>query len=150
MPEVCPKTALMSETVKRTREELQKLYLGVLAGEGYAPELDADGDVRFKHEGKSYFIEVREDDPFFFRVVLPNFWEIESEEEHVRAIRAANAVTGDIPVAKVFGLRGNTWCAVEMFLPGQESFAPVLGRCLLVIQQAVNHFTVLMRESFPR
>jgi hypothetical protein len=140
----------MSETVKRTREELQKLYLGVLADEGYAPELDSDGDVRFKHEGKNYFIEVREDDPFFFRVVLPNFWEIESDEEHVRAIRAANAVTGDIPVAKVFGLRGDTWCAVEMFLPSQESFEPVFNRCLLVIQQAVNHFTVLMREGFPR
>ncbi len=140
----------MSETVKRTREELQKLYLGILADEGYAPELDSDGDVRFKHEGKSYFIEVREDDPFFFRVVLPNFWEIESEEEHARAVRAANAATGEALVAKVFGLRGDTWCAVEMFLPAQESFAPVFHRCLLAIQMAVNHFTVLMREGLSK
>jgi hypothetical protein len=140
----------MSETLKRTRGELQSLYLEILTGSGYAPVLDEDGDVRFRHEGKSYFIEVCENDPLFFRVVHPNFWEIESEEERVCVVHAANAVNGDVSGAKIFELRDDTWCSVELFLPSQEAFASVFDRCLLVIQQVVYQFIVLMRGRLSK
>ena len=132
---------------RRTREELQKYYLDVLETEGYRPELDQDGDVRFRHEGNSYFIEVREDDPMFFRVVMPNFWDIESPAERKRIIEAANAACNEIKVSKVFIVRNDTWCAVELFLPSQEDFAPLLQRCLLAIRAAVNTFTERMRND---
>ncbi len=134
---------------RRTREELQKLYLDALEKEGYRPELDQDGDVRFRHEGSSYFIEVREDDPMFFRVVLPNFWDIESPKERARIIEAANTTCSDIKVAKVFIVRNDTWCAVELFLAQQEHFIPILQRCLLAIRAAVNTFSEHMRSE-PR
>lgn len=134
---------------RRTREELQKLYTDSLAAEGYRPELDDDGDVRFRHEGSSYFIEVREDDPMFFRVVMPNFWDIESPKERARIIEAANITCSDVKVAKVFIVRNDTWCAVELFLPSQEHFVPILQRCLLAIRAAVNTFTEHMRTTPP-
>jgi hypothetical protein len=133
----------------RTREELQKLYTDALTAEGYRPELDDDGDVRFRHEGSSYFIEVREDDPMFFRVVMPNFWDIESPKERARIVEAANATCSDIKIAKVFIVRNDTWCAVELFLPGQEHFIPILQRCLLAIRAAVNAFSEHMRNTPP-
>ncbi|AWI08499.1 T3SS (YopN, CesT) and YbjN peptide-binding chaperone 1 [Ereboglobus luteus] len=132
---------------RRTREELQKLYMDALEQQGYRPELDQDGDVRFRHEGNSYFIEVREDDPMFFRVVMPNFWDIESPKERARIIEAANITCSDIKVAKVFIVRNDTWCAVELFLPEQELFAPILQRCLIAIRAAVNTFTEHMRSQ---
>ena len=131
---------------RRSREELQKFYIDTLEGMGYRPELDDDGDVRFRHEGHSYFVEVRDDDPMFFRVVLPNFWDIESPEERVRVVEAANSATGETKIAKVFIVRESTWCAVELFLPEQESFVPILQRCLLAIRGAVMSFTERMRN----
>ena len=40
------------------KEQLQHMYVDYLAMEGYKPEVDADGDVRFKREGRTYFIGV--------------------------------------------------------------------------------------------
>jgi hypothetical protein len=135
---------------RRTRDELQQLYIGALEKEGYNAERDDDGDVRFRHEGHSYFLEVREDDPMFFRVVLPNFWDVDTPAERVRIIDAANLATGEIKVAKVFIVRDNTWAACELFLPAQDDFAPILQRCLLAIRSAVNVFTDHMRSEPPR
>jgi hypothetical protein len=140
---------MSSQPPQRDRKELQRLYVNALTIEGYRPELDDDGDVRFRHEGSSYFIEVREDDPMFFRVVMPNFWDIESPGERTRIIEAANATCADIKTAKVFLVRNDTWCAVELFLPDQEHFGSVLQRCLLAIRTAVNTFSEHMRKTSP-
>jgi len=134
---------------RRTRDELQQLYIDALEKEGYQPDRDDDGDVRFRHEGHSYFIEVREDDPMFFRVVLPNFWDIDSPEERLRVIDAANLATGETKVAKVFPVRDSTWAACELFIPAQDDFVPILQRCLLAIRSAVNVFTDHMRSGPP-
>jgi hypothetical protein len=134
---------------RRTRDELQQLYIGALEKEGYHAERDDDGDVRFRHEGHSYFLEVREDDPMFFRVVLPNFWDIDSPAERLRVIDAANLATGDTKVAKIFIVRESTWAACELFLPAQEDFAAILQRCLLAIRAAVGLFTDTMRTEPP-
>tara|TARA_B100000902_G_scaffold393861_1_gene448970 strand:- start:5947 stop:6387 length:441 start_codon:yes stop_codon:yes gene_type:complete len=37
-------------------EERQQMYLSHLEEEGYRPTIDDDGDVKFKKEGKSYYI----------------------------------------------------------------------------------------------
>ena len=135
---------------RRTREELQRLYIAALEKEGYRAECDDDGDVRFRHEGHSFFLEVREDDPMFFRVVLPNFWDVDSPEERARVIDASNLATGETKVAKVFLVRDNTWAACELFIPAQEDFVPILQRCLLAIRSAVNIFTDHMRGDAAR
>ena len=135
---------------KRTREALQQLYSSTLEQEGYRPELDDDGDVRFRHEGSSFFIEVREDDPVFFRLVMPNFWDIESPAERLRVIEAANHACSEVKIAKVFIIRDSTWCAVELFLPSQEQFKSILQRCLLTIRNSVACFSEHMRNEAPK
>ena len=135
---------------RRTRDELQQLYIGALEKEGYRAERDDDGDVRFRHEGHLYFLEVREDDPMFFRVVLPNFWDIDSPAERLRIIDAANLASGDTKVAKIFIVRESTWAACELFLPAQEDFVAILQRCLLAIRAAVSLFSEAMRNEPPK
>ena len=134
---------------RRSRDELQRFYIAALENQNYHAERDDDGDIRFRHEGHSYFIEVREDDPMFFRVVLPNFWDIDSPAERLRVLDAANLATGDTKIAKVFTVRDSTWAACELFLPAQDDFVPILQRCLLAIRSAVNLFTDTMRND-PR
>ena len=52
----------------------------------------------------------------FFRLVFPNFWEIESDGERAQALGAAQEATADTKVAKVFLVKDNVWASVELFV----------------------------------
>lgn len=128
-----------------TKEELQKLYTDFLTAEGFRSEVDEDGDVVFKREGKTYFIGVDAEDPQFFRVVYPNFWEIESFEEHVRVLIAADVSNNRSKVSKVFIVEENTWGSVELFVERPEDFKAVFYRCLAAVDNGVKNFVAHMR-----
>ncbi|MGE0192563.1 MAG: hypothetical protein AB7T63_11045 [Planctomycetota bacterium] len=123
-----------------TKEEQADLYFLHLVEEGYAPQIDKDGDVVFKYEGGTWFLQIDERDPEFFRLVFPNFWSIESDDERERVERAALKATADTKVAKVFPVREDTWASVEMFVSPPEGFRPVFRRCLAAVGAAVAAF----------
>ncbi len=123
------------------------MYRHFLIEEGYAPKVDEDGDVTFKFEGASFFIAVDEEDDQFFRIVLPNFWPIESEDEREQVAAAALRATMNAKVAKVFPIRDDTWATVEMFCSPPETFKPVFRRCLRAILAAVENFREGMLEE---
>jgi hypothetical protein len=95
---------------------LADTYREFLAGEGFEAELDEAGDVAFRIEGRAYFLMIDDDDPGYFRLLFPNFWSIDSEAEHQRAMLAAAEVTAEIKVAKVYVLGDDTQASAEMFL----------------------------------
>jgi predicted aspartyl protease len=126
-----------------------QLYLDYLAGEGYRPTVDSDGDVIFKDEGKTYYIEVDTNDAEYFRLVFPNFWEIESDAERERVIRAANYATMKTKVAKVY-MRSDgkdTVASIEMFLSQPEQFKAVFPRAMSALRSSVNNFVEAMKQS---
>ena len=84
-----------------------------------------------------------ENDEQFYRLVVPNFWTIESDEERERVIRAAMQASAKTKVAKIFPVKDDTWASVELFLSGPEEFGGVFARSLSALQSAVRTF----RES---
>lgn len=135
-----------SSQEKPSKEQLQALFMGFLAAEGYRPEIDSDGDVVFKREGKSYFIAVREDDPEFFQIVMPNIWEIENGTERAQVLVAADHSNSLSKVAKVHTLRDNVWVSIELLLNEPEDFKPVFNRSMSAIDNGVANFVEKMRE----
>jgi hypothetical protein len=124
-----------------SRKDLQNMYMHYLQAEGYTPKVDSDGDVTFKAEGRSFYIEVNEDDLEFFRVVFPNFWEIESETERAEAAAAASWANMRTKVAKVYlTTRDDTSISAELFVVRPEDFQEVFPRCISVITTALEHF----------
>jgi hypothetical protein len=128
-----------------TRQERLDLYHDFLDHEGYRPAIDKDGDLMFKIEGKTYFVFVDEDDEEFFRLVFPNFWSIEDEDERARAYVAAHDATAQTKVAKVFVVKDDTWATLELFCDPPETVKAVLPRGLLAVQSAVDTFAQIMR-----
>lgn len=131
------------------KREKAQLYMDYLTAEGYRPSIDQDGDVVFKSEGRTYYIEVDEKDEEYFRLVFPNFWNIESEEELARAFYAANHATMATKVAKVY-VRSDgkdTIAAIEMFVSPPENFKLVFNRAMSALRTGVNDFVATMRES---
>lgn len=129
-----------------TKQEIIEMYRSYLAEEGYVPQVDADGDVTFKCEGWGYFIAIDEDDAEFFRLVCPNIWQIESESEGDKVMRAALHATTRTKVVKVLPVRDNTWASVEMFCSPPETFNKVFQRSLRALQVGVQQFRQKMEE----
>lgn len=131
-----------------SKEELQRLYIDYLTGEGYKPEVDSDGDVRFKREGKVFFINVREsvNDPGYFSVVLPNIWPIEGEEEHTQARVAADKSNAISKVSKVFTVKDDVWVSIQLFVARPEDFKGIFKRAMSALDNGVAQFNKNMRN----
>jgi hypothetical protein len=123
-----------------------EIVRGYLADNGYRPEIDDDGDVRFMKEGGNYFIHAPESDETFFRVVYPNFWPIESEEERTQVYAACNHANARVKVAKVFTVRDNVWASLELLFADDKAFEPIFERGVGLLQYAVSEFANHMRS----
>lgn len=124
-----------------------QMYCEFLRAEGYLPEIDEDGDVIFRDGQRVYLILIDEKDEEFFRLVFPNFWSIETEEERARVEKAALHATAMTKVAKVFPVRNNVWATIEMFVSPIEGFKPVFDRSMRALNVAVHSFVEKMREE---
>jgi hypothetical protein len=132
-----------------TRASLQTMYMDYLRGEGYVPSIDDDGDVRFRYEGGTYYIIVMEDDLKYLRILYPNFWEIESEEELLRAYSTASYVNRTTKIAKVFLNRSEDDVSIvgETLLDTPEDFKNFFKRILNAVGTAKADFREEMNSD---
>lgn len=123
----------------------QNEILEFLRDEGYRPRIDDDGDIVFKHEGKTHLILLDEKDEFF-QLALPNIWRVESPQERRDAIEASERATAKTKVGKVYLVRENVWAGFET-LCSVEAFKAVLPRALSVVRAASRNFAEHMALS---
>ena len=124
------------------------LFMQFLKEEGFRPKIDEDDDIIFKCEGKSYYLEASETDESYFRLILPNFWQIDTPEEEQHALIAMSEVNAEIKVAKIYQRMENIHATVEMFIDPMEGFKRVFPRCLGCIQAAISTFSDKMKVHF--
>lgn len=77
------------------------MLMGILEDMGYKPQIDQDGDLLIRHEMKSIYVIVGDEDDPRVVLLLPQFVEVE-EDEIVLVLTACNNVTREIKMAKVF------------------------------------------------
>ncbi|MDR2798793.1 MAG: hypothetical protein LBB80_10675 [Treponema sp.] len=124
-----------------SKSQLQEMYVTYLREQGYQSNVDSDGDVTFKVEGRNFYIAVDEDDLESFRIVYPNFWEIESVEERLKAYEAAMYVTRTRKVARVYITSwDNTSIDANIFLGNPEDFKLHFRRMIDVVLIARRDF----------
>jgi WD40 repeat protein len=140
----------MSEENKDANEatqNAQQCFMDYLAEEGFRPNLDKDGDIHFKYEGNHYYLLYSARDRQFVRMIYPNFWPIESDEERQRALAAANMITGQCKCCKVYVSDEDVNAAVELFVAEPSHAVAVLGRALGALQHGVKTFAEEMRKE---
>ena len=123
------------------------IYKDYLANQGYRPEIDGDGDVIFKREGRTFIIFANEDDEEYFRLAYPNFWKLETEEEKSRAVIVCDRINATRKVIKVFTVKDNVWAGAELFFSDVRNFMPVFERLCRAIVISVNSFSEKMKEK---
>lgn len=119
-----------------------KMYVDYLTKEGYRPTIDSDGDVVFMHEGGTYYIDIDTGNAQYFRLVFPNFWNIESGDELARVMLAANYATMRTKAAKIYVRSDgqNTVASIELFLGKPEQFRDVFHRAMSALQASLINF----------
>lgn len=128
---------------------LTRQILDWLAEEGFRCDLDDDGDIHVRHEGRDVYILLDAKDPAYVRFLVPDVWQCEGEDaERSVALVVANSVNSSFKALKV-SLRsnGNVYAAVELFLDGFEAFREVTPRCLDVLGAASWEFRSRMRDA---
>ncbi len=127
------------------KESHRTLYMRFLEQEGYKPEIDSEGDVAFKKEGFSYFIQVTEDREFF-KVVFPAFYEIESVAEHFLILQAVEQANREVKVAKLVIVGDYVWAVAESFVSDQSDIEDIFDNSLLALRVGRDRLLELMQE----
>lgn len=132
------------------RETNVQLMMDWLTREGYRPNIDKDGDIVFKREGKTFLILFEEADELFMRLVFPNFWSIDTETERLQIAQASTLATANTKVAKVFPVGDNVWASIELFCANIGQFQAVFERSLSALAASVDRFIREMRQQMPQ
>lgn len=128
-----------------TRAQLQDIYSQALAAEGFKPELNNAGNVRFRREGRTYVVYPDERDPLFLRVAIAFTAEDKSVLGRSRRLEGINAATGDTKVVKAYlDADGDPTFAAELFVVVPGDFKFMLARVLRAIDSAYDKYNAAM------
>ena len=142
----------LSAYAQESEAQLQEMYVSYLKEQGYQPSVDSDGDVIFRAEGVTLYIDVDEKDLQSFRIVRANFWKIESPEEKAKAYEAANAVNRKLKVAKIYvnSKEDRVWADANIYIAKPEDFKPHFPRMVQVLMMGASDFRTVMRQQENR
>lgn len=103
----------------------QQLVVSVLESMGYKPQIDGDGDVKFRFQLKQlYVMETLDEETNYLVVVYPHFYILQGGEES-KALVACNKLTREAIFAKVYveeTLSGVSACC-DFYYSDKESMA---------------------------
>ncbi|MDR0402612.1 MAG: YbjN domain-containing protein [Treponema sp.] len=131
-----------------TKPQLQAMYTSYLREQGYQPEVDSDGDVVFKAEGRTFWIDVDDTDLQSFRIVYSNFWEIESLPEKEKVYEVANYINRTTKVAKVYvnSREDDVSMDANIFIENPEDFKTHFRRMIDLLLFEIREFRDKMNE----
>jgi len=132
-----------------SRNDRERMYTEYLRVEGYRPDLDDDGKVRFHRRGLRYTITV-EDMEEHFAVGFP-CWGLKTEADQARARKAALRANDDTKVARICLYPTYAFAQVSLFISPPEAYLAVFGRILKALDHVVEVFSESMKqpESTP-
>lgn len=143
--------------MSRTIAESVTLYFqnllnqeGFHRGEVHWDDDAQTSDLVFKAEGRSYILIADADDADFVRLVFPNFWSLDSDEEFAAALQAISIVNGRCKGAKVHATSKNdNIIATAEFLISADSpqiKGSLFIRYIHMLNNAAQEFGRIMRE----
>lgn len=79
----------------------QEMIIAAIEAIGYKPQVDDNGNVIIYYQMKAIYFVVGQEDERYLAVVLPEFSEVEEDDEMV-ALVACNKLTREYKLAKVY------------------------------------------------
>ncbi|MEM6927446.1 MAG: hypothetical protein AAF602_10975 [Myxococcota bacterium] len=116
-------------------------FTSFLAREGYPVTETTSHFVTFEAKDRTFVIALSDDDPNYFRLILPNFVTIDGSLDRDRVDAIASQVTAEIKVVKVFAVKDKVWATVEMLVESPEQTGSMFSRMLDLLAAGADLFT---------
>jgi hypothetical protein len=130
------------------QQQRVEAFCAYLRSEGFTPTIDDDGDVRFKFEGRYYYVLTDAADAEYFRL-FHVVWTVDpGDEAFCRDL--ANQLTAELKVVKVYVVGTAVMASVEAFYAPLTAYEPLLMRLLGVCQTAALRFREAVLRRNPR
>ncbi len=128
--------SLAQTTLNTNQLALRSSLQSFLKTEGFQPEIDSDGDIKFKRQGSTYFIRVSrsDDDPMY--VSISRYFNYNDDITRTKII-LFNA-EHDYKMCKIFPGKDYFIIKSEMFLTTSFSFTNIFYRILQVMDGMVD------------
>ncbi|GAA4827681.1 hypothetical protein [Algivirga pacifica] len=130
-----------------SKADMQNQYVAFLQEEGLLPRVDTYGDVRFEFQQQSYYIEVHEEDPYFFRMVLMGAWKMENPELIMKVQDKCVQVTYATKVCTAFINETEVWFSTESLLADPQDFKKIFKRSLSSLEACKMTFLRSIEEQ---
>ena len=114
-----------------------------LQEEGYVPSIDQDGDITFKYEGKTYYIQIDDSDtsPYYICIFRSHSYsEAYTKEKLLRVVGETNFKKG----VKLLCFSKTYQYRAEMYLTSSENFMYVCHKLLDQISALATEVGELM------
>lgn len=138
--------SLAQEETSQEKLELQNRYKAFLAGKGYSPEIDSDGDVKFRYNDRNYYITLHEGDEKFFRIATIGKLTLTSEESINQVYAICHDITKDVKISKVYWLDDYLWTSTELLLNNPDDYIGIFDRGLEETEKAYLKFVTAWKN----
>ncbi len=129
--------ASAAEPAKLTKADYATMYTEFLKEEGFKSEVNPHDEVQFKFEGRTWYIELHEDDGFF---AVYHQLAYGSDAERIAAQAAANTAGWETKTIKLLVGKHGVDVSCQTFLPAAQDFRRIFYRCLSAVQYAIEQY----------
>ena len=121
------------------KKRVQDSYMQFLKEEGFSPSVDEDGDVKFKMEGVTYYMQPS-DDPLYLSVA--RFLSNTEKVHDLKIYDAIDKTNREYKVVKVFLSENysNLIIKASNYLHEEDDFKHIFYRCLKRIKNGEDLF----------
>lgn len=117
----CYITASYADEYNASQLQLRTQISEFLKEEGFVPEIDSDGDVKFKYEGKTYYVSVSKTDNTPMYVTMFRSFEYPAKYSK-ETVKMASAELNLYKGVKLICLNGSFRIQAEMYINDAEAF----------------------------
>ncbi len=103
--------------------------------------------ISFEYGGFKYLFVVDENDPFYFRLILPNVLSINTGDQSV-IYEVINVINKNYKAVKVFvNDDANIWISVEEFIYSKENIYDLFKRIIELLKIVIADFKAKINEN---
>ena len=125
---------------------LKELMMQDLQEEGFCPK-EVEYGIEFKCEGYAYLMLYDEDDDQYFRLMMPNIFEVTDENRGI-VLYALNDVNTKIKVVKAYTpVPHAVWIGFEVLVDSTPVLADIVPRGLSMLRAALKAFYEVIENS---
>lgn len=95
--------------------------------------------ISFENNSYNYMFVFDELDPFYFRLILPNVFEV-TEANKQDIYETINRMNTEIKAAKATIINNAVWVSIEQFVYSRDKIDELFNRAIAVLEAFVNRF----------